>query len=257
MKPINSMNKNYTVPSLKNSFAILEVLSNKNEITLQEISRTTAIPKTTVFRILYTLEQEGVIERQSDKFKIGFRVIKLGMAALSKMELRNVAIPFLYELSYKLGETSHLAVLADRKSLIIEVCDSPHPVKISSRPGTAVSLHCSATGKVFLAFAIGAETIEEYLKHAKLEKRTGNTFISLSELKREIQIIFSQGYAVDNEEYYENVRCLAAPVRNAFGKTVAAIGITATTFRFKPEMIESAAAEVIRAANEISKKLGA
>ena len=179
------------------------------------------------------------------------------MVALSRMELRNIAIPFLYELSIKLGETSHLAVLSDRKSLIVEVCDSPHPVKISSRPGTLVSLNCSATGKVLLAFSIGAENIDEYFEDMKLEKRTENTITSISELKKEIQKILNQGYAVDNEEYYENVRCIAAPVQNAFNKTVAAIGITATTFRFKPEMTESASGEVISIAREISKKLGA
>jgi DNA-binding IclR family transcriptional regulator len=251
------MKNNYIVPSLKNSFTILEILASNNGLTLQEVSQRTSIPKTTVFRILYTLEQEGVIEKQGDKYTIGFRVIQLGMAALSKMELRNIAIPFLYELSIKLGETSHLAVLSDRKSLIIEVCDSPHPVKISSRPGTLVSLHCSATGKVLLAFAIGAENIDAYYEGMKLEKRTDNTITSISEFKKEIQKIFNQGYAVDNEEYYENVRCLAAPIKNAFGKTVAAIGITATTFRFKPEMTQSASTEVIRVATEISKKLGA
>ncbi len=251
------MKKNYIVPSLKNSFTILEILANNNGFTLQEISQKTSIPKTTVFRILYTLKQEGVIEKKNDKYSIGFRVIKLGMVALSRMELRNIAIPFLYELSIKLGETSHLAVLSDRKSLIVEVCDSPHPVKISSRPGTLVSLNCSATGKVLLAFSIGAENIDEYFEDMKLEKRTENTITSISELKKEIQKILNQGYAVDNEEYYENVRCIAAPVQNAFNKTVAAIGITATTFRFKPEMTESASREVISIAREISKKLGA
>jgi DNA-binding IclR family transcriptional regulator len=251
------MKKNYIVPSLKNSFTILEILANNNGFTLQEISQRTSIPKTTVFRILYTLEQEGVIEKKDDKYTIGFRVIKFGMVALSKMELRNIAIPLLYELSIKLGETSHLAVLSDRKSLIVEVCDSPHPVKISSRPGTLVSLNCSATGKVLLAFAIGFKNIDEYFKEMKLEKRTENTITSISALKKEIQKILDQGFAVDNEEYYENVRCVAAPIKNAFGNTVAAIGITATTFRFKPEMIQSASTEVLRAASEISKKLGA
>jgi DNA-binding IclR family transcriptional regulator len=251
------MEKNYIVPSLKHSFTILEILANNNGFTLQEISQKTLIPKTTVFRILYTLEQEGVIEKKDDKYSIGFRVIKLGMVALSRMELRNIAIPFLYELSIKLGETSHLAVLSDRKSLIVEVCDSPHPVKISSRPGTLVSLHCSATGKVLLAFAIGAEKVDEYLKNTNFEKRTENTITSISSLKKEIQKILDQGYAIDNEEYYENVRCIAAPVKNAYGNTVAAIGITATTFRFKPEMIPSASTEVLRAAIEISRKMGA
>jgi DNA-binding IclR family transcriptional regulator len=76
-------------------------------------------------------------------------------------------------------------------------------------------------------------------------------------LKKELREIFTRGYAVDNEEYYENVRCLAAPIKDAFGKTVGAVGITATTFRFKPEMIPSASTEVKRVANEISKKMGA
>ena len=84
-----------------------------------------------------------------------------------------------------------------------------------------------------------------------------NTIPSISELKKEIQKIVHQGYAVDNEEYYENVRCLAAPIKDAFGKTVAAIGITATTIRFKHNMIPSTSKEVMRVASEISTKLGA
>ena len=251
------MKNNYIVPSLKNSFLILEILANNNELTLQEISQTTSIPKTTIFRILYTLEHEGVIEKENDKYKIGFRVIKLGMAALSKMELRNLVIPFLYDLSIKLGETSHLAVLSDKKSLILEVCDSPHPVKISSRPGTLVSLHCSATGKILLAFIIGSENIDDYFQGIELEKRTENTITAIGELKKELETIHDQGYAADNEEYYENVRCLAAPIKDAFGKIVAAMGMTATTIRFKQEMIPSTSKEVMRVASEISKKLGA
>lgn len=251
------MKPNYIVPSLKNSFSILEILSDDGGLTLQEISKKTSIPKTTVFRILHTLEQEGVIEKEDDKYKIGFRIIKLGMAALSRMELRNLVIPFLYDLSIKLGETSHLAVLSDRKSLILEVCDSPHPVKISSRPGTSVSLHCSATGKVMLSFMVGGENIDDYLRGIDLERRTENTISTIGDLKKELSAIRDQGYAVDNEEFYENVRCLAAPVTDAFGKTVAAIGITATTIRFKKEMIQSTAKEVMLAAAGISKKLGA
>jgi DNA-binding IclR family transcriptional regulator len=251
------MKNNYIVPSLKNSFSILEILANKSELTLQEISKATSIPKTTIFRILYTLEHEGVIVKERDKYKIGFRVVKLGMAALSKMELRNLIIPFLYDLSLKLGETSHLAVLSDNKSLILEVCDSPNPVKISSRPGTLVSLNCSATGKILLEFIIGRENIDNFFQGTKLEKRTENSITTIAGLKKELEAIHDQGYAVDNEEYYENVRCLAAPIKDAFGKTVAAIGITATTIRLKHNMIPSTSKEVMRVASEISTKLGA
>ena len=99
--------------------------------------------------------------------------------------------------------------------------------------------------------------MDTFFQHGIPEKKTPNTIVNLKDLKKNIEEIKQQGYAVDNMEYYEDVRCVAAPVKNALGHVVAAVGITATTLTFKEDMIHDVAAKVIRIAKEISKALGA
>jgi DNA-binding IclR family transcriptional regulator len=233
------------------------MVEDKSGMTLSEIANKVSLPKTTIFRILHTLENEGIVEKYKERYKIGFKLIKLGLQSLGSLDIRNIAISHLHDLSIKLKETTHLAILSDKKSLIIEVCDSSDPVNISARPGKTVDLYCSATGKILLAFKIGENNLDDYLKDIRLSKKTENTITSIKNLKAEIKIILNNGYAVDNEEYYEGIRCLSAPVRDAFGKTVAAIGVTASSYRFKESMIEEIANEVISTSNIISQKLGA
>ncbi len=252
------MKDKYTVPSIKHCFLILEhLVGDKTGLTLSEIVNKVYIPKTTIFRILHTLQNEGIIEKSKERFKISFKLIKLGMQALSSMDIRDVSIPYLHKLSIKLKETTHLAILSNKRSLIIDVCDSLDPVNISARPGKTVDLYCSATGKILLANLIGGENLDDYLKNIRLQKKTPNTITSVRKLKKELLEILEQGFAVDNEEYYEGIRCLAAPVKNAYGKTIAAIGITASTYRFKESMINPVAKEVLKASKNISQKLGA
>lgn len=252
------MQKKYNIPSLSNSVLVLEVIAaNDSGLTLKEINKRVPASKTTIFRILHTLENEKIIEKRDDKYRIGFKLIKLGLIALSNLDLRNIAVPVLYNLSIRLQETSHLAVLSNYKSLIIEVCDSPTPLKISSRPGTTVSLHCSATGKVLLAFQIGEEGLASIFKRTKFEKQTKNTITSKKGIIAEVRKIIKTGFAFDDEEFHEGIRCLAAPVFNAYKETVGAVGITANTLRFKKDMVDAVAKEVMAAAKLISKNLGA
>ena len=99
--------------------------------------------------------------------------------------------------------------------------------------------------------------MDTFFQHGIPEKKTPNTIVNLKDLKKNIEEIKQQGYAVDNMEYHEDMRCLAAPVKNALGDVVAAVGITATTLTFSEDMIQDVAAKVIRIAGEISKALGA
>ncbi len=251
------MKNQYIIPSLKQSVTILELIAeHQHGLTLGEISKRIDTPKATIFRILATLEHEHMVYKQDERYKIGYRAIKIGMLALSKLDLRNIAAPLLYELSLKLKETVHLAVLSDNKSLLIEVCDSPEPVNVSSRPGTAVALHSSSTGKIIIAYAIGEENIDEFFKDYAFEKRTANTINSLDSLKSEIKKIKLSGYAFDNEEYHEGVRCLAAPITDAYGNVIASVGMTATSFRFQVNMLDTISKEVMNTAKEISTRLG-
>lgn len=250
------MEKKYRIPSLLRGMKVVEyIINQEQDATFAEISEKFSIPKTTLFRILSTLIEKNWIEKHGDTYRSGYRLLQLGMRALSKMELRQVAIPYLHLLGQQTGETAHLGILSEKRCLIIAVCDGPRHIKISSRPGTLTALHCSAPGKVLLSFCIG-DNLEAFLNGEHLEKRTPNTITDIQALKQESQTIVRQGYAVDNREYYQDVRCVAAPIKNADGSVIAAIGITAPAVNLPQEMTAETAMKVIEVANMISRDLG-
>jgi DNA-binding IclR family transcriptional regulator len=250
------MKQHNSIASVIRTIRVVQFIGDSDKpVTFSELYDNLRIPKTTLFRILSSLQQERWIEKRGIAYTIGHGIIQLGMRALSKLELRRTAIPWVDKLSQLTGETAHLVVLSGRRGLIIEVCDGPKHIKISSRPGTFTSLHASAAGKVLLAFAV-EEDLEDFFRGQSLEKRTKNTITDLEELEAEIQKVLRSGYAVDEMEYHDNVRCLAAPVNNAFGKTVAAVGITAPTLSLKKQQVESVARVVVEIADAISRNLG-
>lgn len=251
------MSSDYTIPALQRGIRVIEAaVSEEKGLSAAEFEALLDIPKTTLFRILRTLEKAGWLEKRGERYSAGFRIIQAGMLALSKIELRKRALPYLDRLSRETGETSHLGLLSGKRVLIAEVCDGPRHIKIASRPGSLTLPHCSSVGKVMLAYTHEGE-LEDFFEGLPLEKRTENTITELSRLKEELKTVRERGYALDNAEYYPDVRCLAAPVRDAFGKVIAAVGVTATTMSFKKSMIGAVAARVMGIADEISRNLGA
>ena len=233
------------------------IVDSEKSVTFNELLEELRIPQTTLFRVLSSLQKARWIEKKGTTYDVGPGILQLGMRALSKLELRKIAIPWVDKLSRLTGETAHLVVLSGKGCLVIEVCDGPKHVKISSRPGTFISsIHCSAAGKVLLAFAVD-EDLRDFFSNSSLEKRTKNSITDISELEKEIRKVIRTGYAVDNMEYFDDVRCLAAPIRDAYGKTIAAIGITATTTSFKRSMVGEVAGKVMEIASSISRELGA
>jgi IclR family acetate operon transcriptional repressor len=181
-------------------------------------------------------------------------MIHVGLKALAGVNIRAIAVPVLKDLAEQTSETAHLAVLSDDRSLILEVCDSPHPLRIASRPGSLAWLHASATGKVFQAYLLG-DRIEELYQEAP-PKLTPRTITTADEARAETKRTLARGFGLDDEEYYEGARCLAAPVLNARQEVVAAIGITGATTRFTLEHVDEFASYVKAAARKISEQLG-
>ena len=250
--------KSYNIPSLTRAIKVIEsVLEAENGLTALELERGLGIPKTTIFRILHTLQNLDWLEKKGDHYLAGHRLFHTGIQTLSRIELRGVAMPFLAMLSRETEESAHLGIWAGRKVMVAEVCDGPKHIRIACRAGTLTVPHCSSLGKVLLAYLVGSENLETFFQDEVPEKRTPNTITDLKALRQHLEKVKAQGYAVDNMEYYEDVRCLAAPVRNAFGHVVAAVGITATTLTFREDMIPDVAAKVVRTAMEISEALGA
>ena len=254
----NTEEKGYTITSLQRGIRIVEaILRTENGASALELEEEFGIPKTTIFRILHTLQKENWLEKQGERYLAGHRLIQNGLQSLSGMELRRIAVPYLDQLSRETEETAHIGIWAGKQVMLVEVCDGPKHIRISSRAGSLTSAHCSSLGKVLLANVVGAESLREFYQGEALEKRTANTITDLGLLAEELEKIKSRGYAVDNGEYHADVRCVAAPVRNAFGSTVAALGITATTLTLKESMIPDVAEKVMKIAKEVSQALGA
>jgi DNA-binding IclR family transcriptional regulator len=252
------MEKGYTIPSLQRGIRIVEaILAAESGLSALQLEEQFGIPKTTIFRILHTLQKANWLEKQGERYQPGHRLIQTGLQALSAMELRRISVPFLDRLSKETGETAHLGIWAGKQVMVAEVCDGPKHIRIACRAGSLTPAHCSSLGKVLLAGVVGSENLKAFFKGETLEKRTPNTITELDELAAELGKVLDQGYAVDEREYYEDVRCLAAPVHNAFGSVVGALGITATTLTFQEDMIPDVAAKVTEIAKEVSQALGA
>lgn len=249
------MNK-YLVPNLAKSVQILKLLSGAEDgLTAVEIEKELSIPRTTAFRILKTLIHEGMVEKKGTSFFTSAGLFEIGLHALSKSQLRELAVPLLQELTRKTGQTSHLAIPSGWHSLILEVCDSPNPVQVASRPGTLADLHCSATGKIFLS-SLYSERLKEYCKVFQPEKRTENTKISPADMEIMIERVQQAGFAEDEEEYHTGVRCLAAGIRDMRGEIVAAIGVTGLVSSFTIERKEFVKECVLEASLSLSRSLG-
>lgn len=245
----------YLIPNLRNACQLLKAIAQGENKRVADLARVLDIPATSALRIVRTLELEGFVRKDRGDLRLGPSLIYLGTAALGDIEIRREAMPVLQTLASATDETAHVAVPCDGRSLIVAVCDSPHPLRAASRPGAITDLHCSSTGKVFLAF-LHYEELDEVISRRPLAKRTANTITSIGVLRKEIEAIRQRGYSIDNEEIHTGVRCLAAPVTGADGKVAAAIGITAAAARFSPKRNQAIAEHVLAAAADLSQRLG-
>jgi IclR family acetate operon transcriptional repressor len=242
----------YRIPNLARACQALKLFAGSDApLSSSDVARQLEMPRTTALRILMTFCEEGFLVRDGHDFRAGPELARLGLRALGAAPLRERALPILRALAQETGETAHVAVLSGAEALILEVCESPNPVHAVSRPGTLAAIHCSATGKALLAFAVGPRR-SELLRGARLERRTPHTLTSLGALEEACAEIERRGYAIDDEEYHVGVRCLAAPVRDARGEVVAAIGITAPVATFTKRRIPEVAQAVLRAAAALS-----
>jgi DNA-binding IclR family transcriptional regulator len=246
----------YVIPNLRNACRIMKLMSEGADgLKAADIARRLGLPVTTTLRIMATLQLEGYVRKVAGHFELGPILIHLGNVSLAGTEIRTTALPVLQTLTARTDETSHLAVPCDERALIVAVQDSPHPLRAASRPGFLAELHCSSTGKTFLAFLHHDELAAMYPR-LQPTRRTARTQTTFPAIRREAELTRKRGYSLDDEEFNLGVRCLAAPVCSTDGTVVAAVGITASTVRFTRERIPEMAAAVTDAAKELAGLLG-
>jgi len=172
------------------------------------------------------------------------------------MNLWDEALPFLEGLVRDTGETGHLAVLDGGEAIYIERVEARRALRIPSAVGRGYPAHATNLGKVLLA-DLAPERLRELIGERPLGAFTPHTITDPAELDAELERIRAQGFAVDNEEYDEGLRCIGAPIYDHSGHAVAALGIGGPVTRITPERVEELAELVMAAARGLSRRLGA
>jgi DNA-binding IclR family transcriptional regulator len=248
----------YRIPNLGKACQALKWIQRDPEraVTVKMVSKAVGIPYTTCFRILQTLTAENFLRREGDQYYLGAGLIPLGLGARKNIGIRKVAFAHLQALSEETGETVQLAIPTENRSMILEVVYGSHPLSATtSRPGTLVELYCSATGKVFLTWSM-RDRLEEILQAEKPILRTPKTLVTLEELGRECEVIRERGYAIDEEEYFLGVRCIAAPVFGSSGRLLAAVGITASVITLPVDRLPDFSAKLLATTARIAREMG-
>jgi DNA-binding IclR family transcriptional regulator len=221
-----------------------------------EVARALGLAKSTTTNLLDTLVDVNLIRRDESGYSLGVRLIELGAASAERLDIRGVARPIMRELSELGIGTSNLAILQGQDVLYIEKLTNPaHVIQITTRVGGTAPAHATALGKVLVA-ALPPETRDRWLRDHSFHPVTEHTITSRSEFEQALAFALEHGYALDDEEQNLRTVCVAAPIRDHTGETIAAISLTCLSVDV-PDGREAQIQAVTDGAARVSELLGA
>jgi DNA-binding IclR family transcriptional regulator len=250
MKPVTSIQK---------VCLILDAFRSRSSMGVTELARQADLLPSDVHRLVSSLKHFGYIEQEPEtkKYRLGLELLRLGHLVHQRMELREVARPYLVRLSEWTEATANLAILdpQDLEIIFVDQVDSSIDVQIKLRIGARASPHATSVGKVLTAF-MDPLMAERVLKKDGLIRKTPNTITDMEKLRHEYENIRARGYACDREEAVEGACCLGAPVRDHCGNVVAAVSISTLAQRMSLGCETRLASAVKATAAKISAELG-
>jgi len=252
------MSNSLAVQSLHRAFDILEAIGNSPlPASLKEITETTGLPKSTVYRLISNLEnRDYVCCDNNGKYRLGFQLLMMSQWAEKDFEIKRVAKSYLDSLNAFTKETVHLAILGKNRVLYVDTVDSPHALRMVAKLGTTNSVHCTALGKTLL-LKRSDEDICRILEEQGMDKRTEYTLCTPADYLREMAIVRRLGYALDNRESEMDSRCVGAPIFDNAGRVVAAISISGLATRFSYDFIvKEVVSKLLDSTARISRVLG-
>lgn len=228
---MTNSNEKYNVKIVSRALAIFDMAAEMDgAFTVQDVARTLDVNVNMAFRLLSTLNAEGYLVKneQAGTYALSLKVLKLSNRALSSIDIRKFALPYMEMLAQRLPKANiNLAVLYDGEVVQIDRIDSHAIPKTYFTPGKKIPFHATGLGKALVS-ELYPEELEKIIdKNGGLKDFTVHTITDYSLLQRELKKVREQGYALDREELYLNDNCNAAPVRNASGAIVAAVSMSA------------------------------
>jgi len=246
------------VQSVDRAIVILKSFSvEKPERGVGELSRELGLHKSTVSRPMSTLERGGLLSRnpETQRYRLGIGLLGLAAQVVGYTDVREVARPALWQLAEDCQETVNLVILDAGQVINLEQFVPPaRQVKNIGRVGRRMCPHCTAAGKVLLAY-LSPDRLNRMLS-SKLERFTPYTITDPDQLQQELARVCERGYAVAQEELEEGLNVVAAPIYGHRGQVIAAASIAGPAYRVMPELFPHLAARLMEVANEISQQLG-
>ncbi|MCM3634520.1 MULTISPECIES: IclR family transcriptional regulator [Paenibacillus] len=227
------------------------------QLTLTEISEKLQLNISTVHGLINTMSAYSYIVKNPNngKYRLGLEFILKANLVTQSLDLKEIGHNYLKKLTTTYSETSHLYVYQQEQIFCVDKVESPNNYFIiSSRAGSKLPMHASASGKVFLAHMSTSE-LDYFLQDYSFQALTSRTITSIEELMTHLQHIARIGYGIEDEEIEENAYSLAAPIKDAHGKVVATISLIGSLNRMK-EKEAYILEDLIEAAYEISSQLG-
>ncbi len=245
------------VNSVEKAARILKHLSRVGSATVASVATQLELPRSTTYKILVTLEAEGLVERDAggQTFHLGYRLIELGHRAQEEIDLFGVAHPYLVALNKQTDETVHLTVLDGVEVLYVDCVESTRRLRTYSVIGVRAPLYCTAVGKAILAGA--APDLIDAVVAAGLQPVTKWTITDRTSLEAELERTRHRGYSVDNRENDADIRCVGAAIRTRDKHATAAISVSGPAERITTKRIPDLAKLVVEAAAGIAARGGA
>ncbi len=246
-----------TLSSLRNALRVLESFSvDDPEKGVTEIAQESGLGKSTVHRVLTTLEEAGYVRKDDStrRYRLGLSVLSLSGVLISNLEIYREAQHLLEVFANRFDEAVHLAVLEDYHTVYISKIESTHPVRILTHLGRKNPIHCTSSGKVILAFQDDA-MVEEVIARG-LERFTPATVTDETRLRADLAEIHSLGYAISHGEMRAGVSSVAVPVWDYTRQVVGAVTVVGPTQRFTPTKVQDLTKQLQSVGAEISRRLG-
>ena len=243
--------------SVANSIRLLTSFNGEeDELAITTLAQRLGLAKSTVHRLASTLTSAGFLEQNRDtgRYRLGVALFELGALVRRRMDVANVARPHLRELLEATGETVQLGIVDHYSVLYVYEMESRRAIRMAAAVGARAPLHCTAVGKVLLAFQ-PADYIRETLDRgvARFTDKTVTGREALLELLEEVRL---RDYAADDEESETGLRAIAAPVRNQNGHVIAALGVAAPVQRMNKKVMQTTVPTVMAIAQAVSTRLG-
>ncbi len=246
------------IRSLAKGLSVIEALaSSPSPLTAVQLSRQLKLTRPTLYRILGTLAEHEFVTREeaSAFYRLTFKLLDIGQRVLEQTDLLDAARPVLRKLGTRCRETVHLAVPEGGWMVYLDKLDGAGPFCTYSRPGGRVPMHCTALGKAVLAH-LSANRVRAILVQRGLSRHTVRTIVTVPAMERELARVQRLGYAMDDVEFEEGVRCVGAPVFDYRGIPIAAISVSAPVSRMPLARAHEVGALLRETVGQVSRAMG-